>query len=83
MMIWEKYYKSLTERICISAVVDIGGSKGGGRETLPLRGSNSFNFMQCLGKFGKIVCWRPPSFGGSVPHLGEILDLPLVEKKQG
>ena len=59
MMIWEKYYKSLTKRICISAVVDIGGSKGG--EGLSLsRGSNSLNFMQCLGKFGKIVCWRPP-----------------------
>ena len=24
------------------------------------RGPNSFNFMQFLGKFGKIVCWRPP-----------------------
>ena len=23
-------------------------------------GPNSFNFMQFLGKFGKIVCWRPP-----------------------
>ena len=33
-------------------------------------GPNSFNFMQILGKFGKIVCWRP--------HLGEILDPPLV-----
>ena len=27
----------------------------------PPRGPNSFNFMQCLGKFGKIVCWRSPS----------------------
>ena len=26
----------------------------------PSRGPNSFNFMQFLGKFGKIVCWRPP-----------------------
>ena len=26
----------------------------------PPRGPNSFNFMQFLGKFGKIVCWRPP-----------------------
>ena len=24
------------------------------------RGPNSFNFMQFLGKFGKIVCWHPP-----------------------
>ena len=23
-------------------------------------GPNSFDFMQFLGKFGKIVCWRPP-----------------------
>ena len=26
----------------------------------PLGGPNSFNFMQFLGKYGKIVCWRPP-----------------------
>ena len=32
----------------------------GGRGTrAPSRGSNSFNFMQFWGKFGKIVCWRP------------------------
>ena len=39
----------------------IGGSKGGreGRAPPP-GGPNSFNFMQFLGKFGKIVCWRPP-----------------------
>ena len=24
------------------------------------QGPNSFNFMQFLGKFGKIVCWCPP-----------------------
>ena len=35
-----------------------GGSKGG--HVPPPRGPNSFNFMQFLGKFGKIVCWRPP-----------------------
>ena len=23
-------------------------------------GPNSFNFMQFLGKYGKIVCWQPP-----------------------
>ena len=38
---------------------------------------NSFNFMQFLGKFGKIVCWRLP--GGLAPHLGEILDPPLTD----
>ena len=26
----------------------------------PPRGPNSFNFMQFLGNFGKIVRWRPP-----------------------
>ena len=26
----------------------------------PPGGPNSFNFMQFLGKFGKIICWRPP-----------------------
>ena len=26
----------------------------------PPRGPNSFNFMHFWGKFGKIVCWRPP-----------------------
>ena len=30
----------------------------------PPGGPNSFNFMQFLGKFGKIVCWRlPPRVG--------------------
>ena len=28
---------------------------------------NSFNFMQFLGKFGKIVCWRPPPWGVGAP----------------
>ena len=28
--------------------------------THPPWGPNSFNLMQFLGKFGKIVCWRPP-----------------------
>ena len=36
-----------------------GGSKGGARTHPP--GPNSFNFMQFLGNFAKIVCWRPPS----------------------
>ena len=43
----------------------------------PPGGPNSFNFMQFLGNFGKIVCWRPP-LGSWRPLLGEILDPPLV-----
>ena len=43
----------------------------------PPGGPNSFNFMQFLGKFGKIVCWRPPPPGSLRPLLGEILDPPL------
>ena len=31
-----------------------------GHEGYPPVGPNSFNFMQFLGKFGKIVCWHPP-----------------------
>ena len=45
-----------------------GGYKGG----VP----NSLNFMQFLGKVGKISCWRP--LEDWCPHLGEILDLPLI-----
>ena len=41
----------------------------------PPGGPNSFNFMQFLGKFGKIVCWHPQ--GSWRPLLGEILDPPL------
>ena len=43
-----------------------GGSKGGreGRPHLP-PGPISFIFMQFLGKFGKIVCWRTPTSGKS------------------
>ena len=37
-----------------------GGSKGGTGDACPPGGPNSFNFMQFLGKFGKIVCWCPP-----------------------
>ena len=52
----------------------IGGSKGA-RGTVP-PSPNSLNFMQFLGKFGKIVCWRtPPRVDAS--QLGEILDPPL------
>ena len=35
------------------AVADLNGAP-------PPGGLNSFNFMQFWGKFGKIVCWRPP-----------------------
>ena len=49
---------------------------GGARPSLPPGGPNSFNFMQFLGKYGKIVCWRPP--GSWRPLLGEILDPPLT-----
>ena len=35
-------------------------------------GPNSFNFMQFLRTFGKIVCWRPPSPRGvGVPSSGK------------
>ena len=36
-------------------VADLRGARG-----TPLGRPNSINFMQFLGKFGKIVCWRPP-----------------------
>ena len=39
-------------------------------------GPNSFNFVQFLGKFGKIVCWCP--LEGWCPHLRDILDLSLL-----
>ena len=37
------------------SVADLRGARG-----TPPPGPNSFNCMQFLGKFGKIVCWRPP-----------------------
>ena len=51
---------------CMNAIKIIqtkisGGSKGGAP------GPNSFNFMQNLGKFGKIVCWGPPAPGELAP----------------
>ena len=46
-------------------MADLSGAQG-----TPPTGPNSFNFMQFLGNFGKIVCWRP--------LLGEILDPPLL-----
>ena len=44
----------------------------------PPGGPNSFNFMQFLGKFGKIVCWCP--LESWRPLLGEILDPPLASE---
>ena len=43
----------------------------------PHRGPNSFNFMQFLGKFGKIVCCCPPPPEGFRPT-SEKSDPPLV-----
>ena len=56
------------------SVVDL---RGGARDACrPPGHPNSFNFMQFLGNFGKIICWRPP--GSWRPLLGEILDPPLA-----
>ena len=35
------------------------------------QGPNSFNSIQFLGKFGKIVCWHPPPPESWHPHLGK------------
>ena len=43
-----------------------GGSKGDGRTPTA---QNFLNFMQFFGKFGKIICWRPPE--GWRPSYGE------------
>ena len=48
--------------------------RGGARDERP-PDLNSFNVMQFLGKFGEIVCWRPPGSWRSL--LEEILDPPL------
>ena len=37
-------------------VADLGGTGGAHPPGHP----NSFDFMQFSGKFGKIICWRPP-----------------------
>ena len=40
---------------------------------------NFFNFMQFFGEYGKIVCSHPPPPPEcSHPHLGEVLDPPLL-----
>ena len=53
-------------------VVDLGVCEG--RD--PSRSLNFFIFMQCLGKIGQIVCWRPCLRGCS--PLWVILDPPLL-----
>ena len=58
----------------LSAVADLGGAKGGPPAPPPPEHTNSFDFMQFSGKFGKIICWRPP---GELAPPGEILDPPL------
>ena len=40
-------------KIYFLTVADLGGGRPWG--------PNSFNFIQLFGKFGKIVCWPPPS----------------------
>ena len=39
---------------------------------------NFLNFMQFIGKFGKIVCWYPPRGLAPPPTILRILDPPLV-----
>ena len=60
---------------CMEGAQISGRSKGVVRDVHPLV-PNYFNFMQFLGKFGKIICWCP-LLGSWCPHLGKILDLPL------
>ena len=58
----------------------IGGSKGRGRGPSALHGGPTyFNFTQFLGKFAKIVCWRPLE---GWPTLGKwrFQDYPLGEE---
>ena len=50
--------------------------RGGGRGTRPWGQILSIS-VQFLGKFAKIVCWRP--LEGWRPHLGEILDPPTYD----
>ena len=65
-----------------------GGSKGGreGRTPPPPRRPNSFNFMQFLGEFGKIVCSRPPPLGGFTPpprgNPGSVTDYNVIQRER-
>ena len=49
------------------AVADLMGAQG----CAPPPGQNSFNFMQFLGNFGKILCWRPPPGELAPPSSGK------------
>ena len=54
---------SLNSRMAVTWLCEYsGGSKGGA----PPTAQNFLDFMQFLGKFDKIICWRPPR--GSAPH---------------
>ena len=44
-----------------------GGFRGGEGLAPPPGYPNSFDFIQFSGKFGKIVCWRPPPLGVGAP----------------
>ena len=52
------------ENISKNPVADLRGCEGLAPHPRP----NSFNFMQFLGKFGKIVCWCPPRRFGAPPR---------------
>ena len=63
----------------LTLTLSSGGSMIAARGTCAPGGPDSFNFMQFLGKFGKIVYWRPlPPPESWRPNLGEILDAPLL-----
>ena len=53
----------------IVSVADLGGREGCAPP--PPGHPNSFDFMQFSGKFGKIVCWRPPWGVGAPPPPGK------------
>ena len=63
--LWPHIYWNVKFNVCYT-VAGLRGREG----RPPPRGRTSLNFMQFLGKFGKIVCW--------LPLLGEILDPPLL-----
>ena len=51
MFLKSKSFQHISVADLHSKILDVPPSPGG---------PNSFNFMQFLGNFGKIVCWRPP-----------------------
>ena len=75
-------WEEINRKTCLRTL-PIGGSKGGVRDAclLPLRHPISFNFMQFSGQFGKMVCWCPLPPESWRPHLGEILDPPLLPER--